>query len=879
MHPQNPVNLIFRPRLWVYRLCASRSLLPYLLIGLLVLAWTKPILAESHNAVALVSLSQSAIGESPSVESAAEQLEPLANERSQASILVRINQRGNVMVAGLPYDFPPYSYLDESGQLVGFDVELLEAVAATWGVRVEFVPALAADAVALLAGGAVDVTPVSWPALDSQKLLRAPAHIDFSQPYLIDNLCLAALRARESADGNSADGNTSNANSILGAGARDASRQVGFISGLGQEESLTQWLTEWGTASDIDNTILAPFRENGPILASLQSGGIRSYLTFEGHCHFLADSFVDENNDTGGQIVNQLVAEVEQFPATKQESTIVRFVWGIADNTPQSRNLINYTLQELVRSGEYETIHNRWFPQQSTPRIAVYPGTWTETFASLIRSDLISRTMGSTNVDEPLESVEPMVAPAVSALDSWKRGLISAGQTLRVGVPYDLPLFGQQGASIDSTARSAPNAANPNLTGLDVDLALAIYQHLFPNPSDANPTLNQSNIELIPIARGAGSRLLVQGELDLMIAAYAPQWPALTELGIGESYLRDQAGLLVSETKNVDGQNDGSEGQNVENIPSSPASSDFPDLDALGTITYVVDDLGAELWLDAYAPIAANTIPFQEFSAALRALDAGQVDGLAGGAALLRYVADQHDDLSVVYPLNDSIYFSVATGPHNTTLRRAVDSALVEMAADGTLAVLHEKWIGHHVALVDEPTVTIENSSTSPEGILSESFPLFSATPAAASDSEDDVAEIKRLLVRDLVQSLISANEDGDSSAPVGTTPEPNTERSLQPTPTPNSVLTSTSEPASTLEPTAEPTSAVVDSQEVQADVQTESDVDTYIVGEGETLITLAVQFYGDQSKWLLIYEANRALIGDNPNYVAPGSALIIPAE
>ena len=53
----------------------------------------------------------------------------------------------------------------------------------------------------------------------------------------------------------------------------------------------------------------------------------------------------------------------------------------------------------------------------------------------------------------------------------------------------------------------------------------------------------------------------------------------------------------------------------------------------------------------------------------------------------------------------------------------------------------------------------------------------------------------------------------------------------------------------------------------------------TYYVGEGQdggTLKGLAKLIYDDQKKWILIYEANRDLMGD-PNALPDGMSLTIP--
>ena len=51
----------------------------------------------------------------------------------------------------------------------------------------------------------------------------------------------------------------------------------------------------------------------------------------------------------------------------------------------------------------------------------------------------------------------------------------------------------------------------------------------------------------------------------------------------------------------------------------------------------------------------------------------------------------------------------------------------------------------------------------------------------------------------------------------------------------------------------------------------------TYTVKSGDCLWTIAKQFYGDGSKYTVIYDANQEEIGGNPNLIYPGQALILP--
>jgi nucleoid-associated protein YgaU len=52
-----------------------------------------------------------------------------------------------------------------------------------------------------------------------------------------------------------------------------------------------------------------------------------------------------------------------------------------------------------------------------------------------------------------------------------------------------------------------------------------------------------------------------------------------------------------------------------------------------------------------------------------------------------------------------------------------------------------------------------------------------------------------------------------------------------------------------------------------------------HTVTAGETLGDISLKYYGSavKDKWMMIYEANKAVIGDNPNKIRPGQVLKIP--
>ncbi|MFU8773070.1 MAG: LysM peptidoglycan-binding domain-containing protein [Anaerolineales bacterium] len=54
-----------------------------------------------------------------------------------------------------------------------------------------------------------------------------------------------------------------------------------------------------------------------------------------------------------------------------------------------------------------------------------------------------------------------------------------------------------------------------------------------------------------------------------------------------------------------------------------------------------------------------------------------------------------------------------------------------------------------------------------------------------------------------------------------------------------------------------------------------------HTVVAGDTLSHIALKYYGSaiKEKWMLIYEANKDTIGDNPNLIQPGMVLNIPPQ
>ncbi|MEM7131948.1 MAG: transporter substrate-binding domain-containing protein [Chloroflexota bacterium] len=689
-----------------------------------------------------------------------------------ATTLARIQQRGDLLVVGLPYDFPPFSYLDAEGQLIGFDVDLLKGVAATWGVDVEFVPVNPAELPSLLAGRAIDIGPIVWSDLDPDLLVRASENIGFSQSYFQDSFCLlnqgtSQTKSRFDLEdaGTVSDGtlNGVSDNSTL------SSYDIGYITGAGTNQAgklLIGWLSGQNRLNNSQSlkAELFPFREHGLAVSALKVGQIHELITFTSLCEYHSQDGIltirEKGDETGLGTVRRL--------------------WGLSGREASLRHLVNYSLQMLVQEGDYARYHRKWFPLEEPFPVEMRHGQWSETYKSLL--------------DTP--AVPTPSQPNRRALTSDDNDSKSV-QTLRVGVPYDLPPFGFQ--KLHSTVVvSGQEVLRDELVGYNIELASALANRL---------TDNDVEVELVPITSQTTLPLLTQNSIDLAIGMLSPTWDGAQVVEYSEPYLRDRAALLVRRDSGIESH-----------------------VDLAGKTVAFLDGNGAALlWSAKFLQLSESTpvsvtidfLPFQEYSTALRALEAKQVDGLIGGEQLLTYAMNLNAEVTVVESISSPLIYSVGISPNKSAVRLALNSALLHMKQDGSLQELATRWFLRKVAGPVVPKPPLERSRR---------------IERTAGDNKLD------LIPPPTPQSL-SVVEAPAVEAPV--------------------VEAETIEEQSQ----ATPTGLIVSTTPFQI----------HTVGPGETLASLALRFYSDQSRWQFLYEANRSQIGSNPNVLELGMELIIP--
>ena len=84
-----------------------------------------------------------------------------ATPAAGGGVLERARQRGTLRVGYDPANVP-FSFFNADGQLVGFDIELAENLAASFKLKAEFVPVSWPELPSMLAGGEIDIMPGMW---------------------------------------------------------------------------------------------------------------------------------------------------------------------------------------------------------------------------------------------------------------------------------------------------------------------------------------------------------------------------------------------------------------------------------------------------------------------------------------------------------------------------------------------------------------------------------------------------------------------------------------------------------------------------------------------------------------------------------------------
>ena len=252
-----------------------------------------------------------ACGSSDDADTAATEV---ASPAAAESVLDQVEETGVVRI-GVRNDNPPMSFINDDGEWVGFDLELAEAVADELGLTAELVPVDGTTRISFLESGQVDMSVASMNHTRSRD-----EAIDFSITYFWDNQSFL-VRTDTYTSIDELFGETVAAN----AGSSVIDSWNAYVSDAG------------GEASEI-----VEFDDKLAAMQALRDGAVEGY---------------SEDNIT----LLALAAGDPELTLLPGGHNPVNFGIGVIENDSEWRDTVNFALQEVWLSGEYQQSYDTWF--------------------------------------------------------------------------------------------------------------------------------------------------------------------------------------------------------------------------------------------------------------------------------------------------------------------------------------------------------------------------------------------------------------------------------------------------------------------------------------------------------------------------------------
>ncbi|WP_249975315.1 transporter substrate-binding domain-containing protein [Vreelandella olivaria] len=210
--------------------------------------------------------------------------------------------------------YPPFSYVDTQGNLVGFDVDVAEALAEKLGVEINVQSSPWNGIIAAMVAGRFDACICSMSITEERQQV-----LDFTDSYYSSGLSIWVHE--ETDDINSTDDFTA--------------KQVGSTLG----ETGNQWAVENGEGKWRNQT----FQGLPDMMSALNAGRIDIMIADD-----VPVLVAMQENEWGIKRVD--VGEMPRWPAAI----------AIQQNRPELHNALNEALSELKADGTYQAIVDKW---------------------------------------------------------------------------------------------------------------------------------------------------------------------------------------------------------------------------------------------------------------------------------------------------------------------------------------------------------------------------------------------------------------------------------------------------------------------------------------------------------------------------------------
>ena len=235
--------------------------------------------------------------------------------------LQRVKQAG-VVRAGIRFDFPRVSYIDASGNWIGFDVDLANEIARRLDVKLEQVKVDETTRITFLQSGQIDLAVASM-----NHTRKREQAIDFSESYFWGDQTFLVQKGKY----------------------QKLQDLFGKTVAMNKGSSAIDGWKKWAAAHGGQAGQIAEFGDKQEALQALKSGAVEGYG--EDNIPLLGLASGDPN----------LVLVPGGFNP-------VHYGIGVPENDSRWCDQINFILQDMFADGTFQTIYERWFgAKTSTP--------------------------------------------------------------------------------------------------------------------------------------------------------------------------------------------------------------------------------------------------------------------------------------------------------------------------------------------------------------------------------------------------------------------------------------------------------------------------------------------------------------------------------
>ena len=233
-------------------------------------------------------------------------------------------KNAGVLKAGVKYDFKPFGFVNESGKVVGFDIDLLKYISKELGVDVKFQQVTSKTRIPLVAGGQIDIAAASM----THKVKRDDT-IDFTVSYFFDGQSMLVRKGER----------TRTAKGFAG-------KKVGAIQGATSGQNFK---------NAVPKAKIVYFQEYPQAVMALKKGKIDAVTTDLVWCSTQAKDSKGKLKVTGGTISTE------------------PYGMGIPENESNFRDAVNFAIQKSVKDGTYTKLYKKWFGENPKVLPEVWP--------------------------------------------------------------------------------------------------------------------------------------------------------------------------------------------------------------------------------------------------------------------------------------------------------------------------------------------------------------------------------------------------------------------------------------------------------------------------------------------------------------------------